>query len=115
MCDNNSCLLKFISISPQGDLYFCSRLSYKEFCLGNIHDYDNIEDAFLSKNAMEFTKQSIIRRNTCMSTCDLFHICNGGCNANSYTTDGVEKINPMYCKYIRKAYEMSQSVMENDT
>jgi len=87
-CANASCLLSFISMDINGDLYPCTRLYERNFCYGNIRDIKSIKDIYQSKGFENIAVNSIQRRKKCLDECSLFAYCQGGCNHDAYVENG---------------------------
>lgn len=78
-CTNASCLLTFLSMDPQGNLFPCSRFYEKKYCYGNIENFKKIDDIYNTESFINIIKPTIIKRQHCMKTCELYTYCQGGC------------------------------------
>lgn len=47
--------------------------------LGNIFEFNNVDDIFQSKQFVKLLQKAIIKRNNCKNHCEFFDICKGGC------------------------------------
>lgn len=87
-CIYNSCLYHWIGVDHNGFIYPCGRSYPEEYILGNIKEIENISDIYQSQNYKNLLKKSIIRRSKCLSDCEYYGICNGGCNNNALIENG---------------------------
>ena len=99
VCTYNSCLGKWLCFDSNGHIYPCDRLCLDTYDLGYINDIKCIDDVFQNQNFINLLNDSIKRREKCISTCDYFKNCYGGCNANAIL--GMENGNNISC-YIQK-------------
>lgn len=99
VCTNNSCLGKWLCFDSCGNIYPCDRLCMEEYKLGNIDDIKSIESVFESETFISLLQQCVERRRNCMTSCDLYEYCYGGCNANSIL---YENDSPNISCYIHK-------------
>lgn len=83
VCTYNSCLGKWLCFDSNGHIYPCDRLCLNEYDLGDINDIKSIDEVFQNKNFAVLLKNSIVRREKCISNCEYFKNCYGGCNANA--------------------------------
>ena len=99
VCTYNSCLGKWLCFDSNGHIYPCDRLCLDTYALGDINDIKCIDDVFQNQNFINLLNDSIKRREKCISTCDYFKNCYGGCNSNVIL--GMENGNNISC-YIQK-------------
>ncbi len=103
-CNHSSCLTRFLSVDPNGDIYPCSRYYPEEFCLGNLSEMDNITDCFKSTAFERLIKGAISRREKCKQTCDLFLYCQGGCNHSAISETGLENNGFFACTLFKEIF-----------
>jgi len=103
-CAHSSCITKWISIYPNGDVYPCAKGCPSEFKLCNISDTERISDAFLSENLKKLLIPTIERREKCRSECSIFEYCNGGCSIDALSEGSMENNNGNSCKIFRKLF-----------
>jgi len=82
-CSHSSCLMRWISVYPNGDLYPCAKGCPSSLKLCNISDIERLSDAFLTDAMNEMLSKTIERREKCMSSCELYRYCNGGCSMDA--------------------------------
>jgi len=87
-CIYNSCLYHWIGVDHNGLIYPCGRSFPEEYIIGNIQEIQNISDIYQNENYLNLLKKSIVRRSKCLSTCEYYEICNGGCNNNALIENG---------------------------
>ena len=101
ICTCTSCHGKYLCINSDGKIYNCSRQSIHDYCIGDIHEIEKVEDCFSSEGFKELLRGSIKRRNVCKETCELFGICQGGCADIAICEGSLDKP-PEYSCYIFK-------------
>ena len=97
ICSCCSCHTKYLSLSPNGTVYNCGRDSLGSFPFGSIDDFNSTAEIFASENAKKLILGSIIRRNKCKDSCELFSMCAGGCADIAIMEGGLENIPKDYC------------------
>lgn len=91
ICNFTDCCGKWFCLDPVGDLYPCGRNWPKEYCFGNIRDFNSIEDIYNSPNFISFQKKTEEILEECRD-CVLFKNCKGQCFAgNMLSKDGNER------------------------
>lgn len=101
VCVHNNCTYKWISIDNKGHLYPCGRAYTKEYCFGNVMQFDDIHKAFETEAYQSIVKKSNIRRKKCKETCNVFRYCEGGCNNDAIIENGLENISDFACNTYR--------------
>ena len=82
-CCYTSCLGKHLAIYPNGDIYNCNRDFSKEYCFGNISEYNDIHECFSSEGFKKLLNCAYTRRQNCREKCDIYKFCMGGCNSDA--------------------------------
>ena len=100
-CIFSGCLFKWLAVTPNGTLLPCPRFGNSDISLGNIHDYDNLYEAFHSKNYEKLLTKNVDRRNDCQKNCKWFIYCNGGCNARCYWEGDIANPNTEICRFVK--------------
>lgn len=103
-CSHGSCMTKFISINHDGDIYPCSRYFPKEYKIGNIDRISHIKEIFESVEFTNLLKLSIERRKQCITQCDLFPYCQGGCNHDALVEGDISKNGFFSCKVFKALF-----------
>lgn len=112
-CIYGSCMTKWLGIDSGGNLYPCGRSYPLKYRLGNISDIHELSSVFLSDPYINILKSSIIRRNTCKETCNLFGYCNGGCN-NTFILEGdIEKAGGFTCDSFIALFSFVKARLDN--
>lgn len=104
LCCYNSCLGKHVGIQYNGDIYNCNRDFSKEYCYGNVYDYQDIHDCFKSDGFENMVKQAVKRRECCKKECEIFDFCAGGCNSSAYMSGDISKGNEAVCQVTKAVY-----------
>lgn len=119
VCSNCSCIMKYLSVSPDGTIYNCGRASLKAYPFGNIDEIDNVSQIFSSKGALELISGSIKRREKCKSGCEFFNVCAGGCSDVAATENGLENPPTNYCYVFKTVYghvkDVLDEILQNST
>lgn len=119
ICSTTSCLGKWISVRPNGDVYPCNRYFPKEYCYGNVNDVASITDVFESAGFYSLVEKAVARREKCKD-CEIFDFCEGGCNNNFLNEKGIENNGGFVCEslpvifnYIKEDVEHLKSLGED--
>lgn len=95
---NGVCSNQFV-IEGDGSIYPCDFYCTDEWLLGNIND-TSFEEAYNSKKAVEFIKDSFKLKDECKE-CEYFQLCRGGgCKRNKEAYD--------YCKAYKSFFEKNK-------
>ena len=103
-CAHSSCLTKWICIYPNGDLYPCGKGCPQEFRLCNIEDVDRLSDAFRTDAMKYMMTASVERRDKCISSCELFRYCNGGCSIDAFSEGSMSNNGGTSCRIFKKIF-----------
>ena len=87
ICTHSSCLKKWLCLDSNGHIYPCDRLCLNEYDLGYVPEMNVIDEAFENEKFIKLLKKNILRRQTCIETCEYFKNCYGGCNANAILSE----------------------------
>ncbi|MCL1905290.1 MAG: radical SAM protein [Methanomassiliicoccaceae archaeon] len=82
-CSHSSCLMKWISVYPNGDLYPCAKGCPSSLKLCNVSEIEKLSDAFLTDARNEMLSKTVERREKCASSCPLYRYCTGGCSVDA--------------------------------
>ena len=96
-CPHASCLMKWICVYPNGDVYPCGKACPEEFCLGNINEVNSIEELFDSDGMRNILVPSIQRRKEC-ADCEIYRYCNGGCTADALADGKIDSPGGSACR-----------------
>ena len=99
-CAHASCLTRWISVEPNGDVYPCSKPCPPEYRMGNIMDVDSIYELFSSDGFRRVLVGSIERRERCRS-CPIFTQCAGGCSIDAAAEGGIGESGFFSCESYR--------------
>lgn len=95
-CAHASCLMSWICVHPNGDVYPCGKACPEELRMGNILEMDSISDAFDSDGFAEMLRGSISRREKCRE-CEIYRLCNGGCSVDAMIENGMTENGGFSC------------------
>ncbi len=104
-CEYSSCLFHFLGIDSNGNIYPCGRAYTDEYKMGNLNDFNSIENIFETDNYKKLLINSILRRSVCKDNCEYFIYCQGGCNNNAIMENGINKNGGFSCKTFKKIFE----------
>lgn len=105
LCCYNFCLGKHVGIHYNGDIYCCNRDFTKEFCFGNIYDYNDIRECFQSDGFENIVLEAVERRKQCKSECSIYDFCTGGCNSTALMGGKLSERNAYVCQILISIYE----------
>ena len=111
-CAHSSCITKWLSVYPNGDVYPCAKGCPSEFMLGNINDMEKMSDSFRSDALRNILTASIERRDKCMTECKLFEYCGGGCAIDALSEGTTEMNNHTSCKIFKEVFMHILNVIE---
>ncbi len=103
-CAHTSCLTKWLCVYPNGDLYPCGKGCPTDFRLDNVDNMERISDAFNTDGFRNILMGTIKRREKCMSECDLYRYCNGGCSIDAHYETGIENTGGDSCRIFREVF-----------
>jgi len=103
VCKYTSCLGKWIGIRYDGQIMPCNRYFSPEYTFGNVMDYTEIGEAFISDGFKKLLSQAISRRQKC-TDCSVYTFCCGGCNNDAFNYGGVENNNFPECEILKAIY-----------
>ena len=113
LCTYSSCLGRYISIRPNGDIYPCNRDFPEQYCFGNVNDLENIKTCFDSDGFQRLLEDAYTRREACLAGCDIYGFCNGGCNNCALVGGDVSSCNKYYCESLRRIFHHIRSRFED--
>lgn len=88
VCTYDDCRHNWISVNPVGVLYPCDRFVPEKYSMGNINDYDSIEDIYKNNGHKLYCMEIEQRFLTKCKDCGYLNYCGGGCNANHIAVSG---------------------------
>lgn len=112
-CVNSSCLLTYLSMDYQGNIFPCSRFHEEEFCYGNIKNIKNINQIYDSEGFMNILKPTVLRRQQCMKMCKLYSFCQGGCSHDALLELDEVNSNFFSCTVFKRLFEFIQQYCTN--
>lgn len=116
-CHYTDCRKSRLGINPDGEVMYCDT-KFEKYPLGNILDYNSIEEIFTSDNYVNLSMALQRRYDEC-SKCAYFQHCKGGCNHMHMDTDGnidtsIERVCVQFKERINNVYRHLQSI-DKDT
>jgi len=102
-CAHSSCMMKWLCVYPNGDVYPCAKGCPSEFRMGNINSMDHISDAFGSDGFRKILNASVERRERCAG-CDLFSYCKGGCSMDAMSEGSMSMNGGASCKAFKMIF-----------
>lgn len=107
-CTNASCLLSFLSMDYDGNIFTCSRFYENEFCYGNIRNIKNISEIYDSKGFLRILESAVVRRQKCSEACSLYKYCQGGCSRDALIDCGGRENNFFSCALFKEVFRFIQ-------
>jgi len=102
-CAHVSCMGNWLCIYPNGDLYPCAKGCPEKYCLGNINDIEEIEEAFMSDGFADILEGTVSRRDECID-CEIYRYCAGGCSVDADCETGIEKNQGPSCRIYKSVF-----------
>ena len=99
-CAHSSCMMKWLSIYPDGSVYPCAKGCPSEFRMGNVNDLERLSDAFRSDAFRELLSATVERRERC-SSCEIFRYCNGGCSIDALSEGSMSMNGGTSCRIFK--------------
>lgn len=112
ICTYNSCVGKWFCVNYEGNIYPCDRLYRSEYKLANIHDISDFNQVYDTVPFQQLLSKAILRRNFCKSTCDIYEMCYGGCNASTLLGGDLSLTNTNICTIHRYIVKKIKSLIE---
>ncbi len=111
-CPHSSCLMKWICVHPNGDVYPCGKACPPEFRLGNVNEVSSIDELFDSDGMRNILVPSIQRRNEC-SDCDIYRYCNGGCTIDALADGKIDSPGGSACRIYKGLFTHIKDTVED--
>ncbi len=102
-CAHVSCMGNWLCIYPNGNLYPCAKGCPEKYCLGNINDIEEIEEAFMSDGFADILEGTVSRRDECID-CEIYRYCAGGCSVDADCETGIEKNQGPSCRIYKSVF-----------
>ena len=102
ICDTRGgCTKENLGMMSNGSLFPCDRPLRERYCLGNIEEFESIEEIFNSPKYRMFLKEIEEKQEHCKE-CEFFYYCYGGCPMRDIEETGyASKVNEKYCKELQ--------------
>lgn len=111
-CSMTDCRHKWLGINPLGDIYPCDRYYPDRYLVGNVKDFNSIEEMFISEGYMNYYKDVQKRFDNYCSKCEIYEECLGGCNANYIELFGTaDKQNEGFCYITKELFKFIYEIM----
>ena len=116
-CAHSSCLMNWICVYPNGDVYPCGKACPEEYKLGNIMEVESISDLFKTEGFRTILIDSVERRNTCKD-CEIYDKCMGGCTLDAYYEGDPQEAGGFSCVTYKAIYghidAFLKDIMDNE-
>ena len=90
LCARSSCMRNWFCMEPTGEITPCDRDFPQEYHYGNVNEFEDIRQIYASDGFLRLMQASIERRKKCLADCDVYALCEGGCNNNALFETGIE-------------------------
>lgn len=111
-CLSGICMFRYIAVDAFGNLYPCGRLIEDDFLLGNLHNLNDIREAYLSDKYNVLLEQNKKRISNCKS-CYWFSKCHSGCNASANLNSDLTKPYEFDCYFNHRVFEAIEKILSN--
>ncbi len=113
-CSNSDCRYNWLCIGPTGDVYPCDRDYPEIYLIGNIFDFNSIEEIYDSSGYQRYYNDIQKRFDNYCSKCDYFMYCCGGCNANHSTAKGsLDKLDETVCDVFISRFVQAYDILRD--
>lgn len=110
-CSYGSCLFKWLCIDAFGNLYPCGRIMNEKYCMGHIDSINNFDEIFNNDNYKSIVSEAIKRRNKCKN-CDIYEICNGGCNSDALLSGSIKNNGHSMCIVNKEMFTYTKNAFD---
>jgi len=105
VCTEGDCRDRWLGINSNGDIKPCDRDFIEDYSMGNIMDYDKLEDVYLSPGFSKYYEDVDERIENICKPCGYLSLCNGGCNGNHVAAAGSAKyIDEFGCEVYKRKF-----------
>ena len=105
----------YLVITPEGDIYPCVHwLREARLHLGNVHDFESLEWAFLHSPAVKEMADRIVDHVAECRRCEWRHLCEGGCALRAKDRYGKLLAPDPLCEYYRNIYPFLFDYLSKD-
>ena len=101
VCARSSCMRNWFCMEASGELTPCDRDFPKEYHYGHVTDFNDIREIYSSDGFLSLMQASVLRRAKCRNNCDVYPLCEGGCNNNALFETGLENNGGFSCEINR--------------
>ncbi len=102
-CAHSSCLMNWLCVYPNGDVYPCGKACPEKYRMGNIMETDSVHDLFKSEGFRNILIDSIERRDKCKS-CPVYAKCMGGCTVDAYYDGDAKSSGGFSCQVYKAVF-----------
>ncbi len=102
-CSHTSCMGKWLSMYPNGDIYPCAKGCPEKYRLANIDDVDSMEDIFMTCGFADILEDTVARRSEC-EECDIYRYCAGGCSMDADCEGDIRKNDNPSCRIYKAVF-----------
>lgn len=114
LCSYSDCRHNWISVNPVGVIYPCDRYVPQVYEMGNIMDYNSVEEIYNALGHKRYCSEIDDRmKNHCLE-CGYLEYCKGGCNANHIAVVGnASGIDYSYCESFRQKFNIMYELLRD--
>lgn len=84
ICYKGDCRFHFMGVDANGDVYPCDRPLAQEYRIGNIAQFDSIDELFMTKEYHRFAYEIDECISHFCSKCNIYSYCSGNCPMKKY-------------------------------
>lgn len=111
-CSHSSCLMNWICVYPNGDVYPCGKACPEHYRIGNIMNVSSIGELFKTEGFRNILLDSVERRNKCKS-CSIYDKCMGGCTVDAYYDGDPQSTGGFSCETYKAIYGHISDVIDD--
>ena len=101
-CTNGQCFYHWLCVEPDGEITPCSRFAPAKYRICSLEDISSFDQVYLKDSYAAIVAPAIIRRQKCKARCEIYPLCNGGCNSAAANEVGLENTDFQQCRLTKK-------------
>lgn len=104
VCIHASCMRSWMCMNHEGGLSACDKAFPEEYQYGNVKNYSDIREVYNSNGFRNLMLASVLRREKCISSCEFYKYCEGGCNHSAMVEGSLDNNGGFSCITFKKLF-----------
>lgn len=101
-CTSGQCFYHWLCVEPDGGITPCSRFPPANYRICSIDDISSFDHVYLKDSYADIVSSAMIRRQKCKEQCEIYPLCNGGCNSAAANEVGLNNTDFQQCRFTKK-------------